>query len=239
MKKNDELKLLSDDELLVRLSNVLQDSRRVESVLVAHIAEVDARRLYAREASSSMFQYCVDVLHLSEAEAYLWIRAARASRKHPVLLTMLEDGRLHLSGIAELVPHLTDANCDELLARTTHKTKREILVLLAEIAPKSDVPPTIRKVPERRDSNEQQASQKRRPDAAREARTSSGETTASGQSSPDPPTGAAPETPDKRAEVEPLSPARYRIQFTASTELHDKLQQLAALHAGYRPRFHD
>ena len=110
-----------------------------------------------------MFQYCVDVLHLSEAEAYLRIRAARASRKHPVLLTMLEDGRLHLSGIAELVPHLTDANCDELLARATHKTKREILVLLAEIAPKSDVPPTIRKVPERRNSNEQQASQKRRP----------------------------------------------------------------------------
>ncbi len=106
MKKNDELKLLSDDELLVRLSNVLQDSRHVESVLVAHIAEVDARRLYAREASSSMFQYCVDVLHLSEAEAYLWIRAARASRKHPVLLMMLEDGRLHLSGIAELVPIL-------------------------------------------------------------------------------------------------------------------------------------
>ncbi len=43
---------LSDDELLRRLSDVLAQSRRVESVLVAHIAEVDARRLFAREASS-------------------------------------------------------------------------------------------------------------------------------------------------------------------------------------------
>ncbi len=53
-----ELKSLSDDELLRRLSDVLKESRRVESELVAHIAEVDARRLFAREASPSMFQYC-------------------------------------------------------------------------------------------------------------------------------------------------------------------------------------
>jgi hypothetical protein len=83
-----------------------------------------------------MFQYCVDVLHLSEAEAYLRMAAARASRRHPVLLTVLDDGRLHLSGIAVLAPHLSDINCEEFLARATHKTKREFLVLVAEIAPK-------------------------------------------------------------------------------------------------------
>jgi len=47
------LACLSDDELLRRLSDVLAQSRRVESMLVAHIAEVDARRLFAREASST------------------------------------------------------------------------------------------------------------------------------------------------------------------------------------------
>ena len=46
----EELKSLSDDELLRRLSDLLAQSRRVEWVLVAHIAEVDARRLFAREA---------------------------------------------------------------------------------------------------------------------------------------------------------------------------------------------
>ena len=29
--------------------------------------------------------------------------------------------------------------------------------------------------------------------------------------------------------VQPLSPGRYRIQFTASTELRDKLERLTAL----------
>ena len=31
------------------------------------------------------------------------------------------------------------------------------------------------------------------------------------------------------AVVEPLSPARYKVQFTASAELHDKLERLQAL----------
>ena len=51
------LKSISDDELLRRLSGLVEKSRRVESELVAHVAEVDERRLYAREACSSMFTY--------------------------------------------------------------------------------------------------------------------------------------------------------------------------------------
>ena len=92
------LATLSDDELLRRLAGLLGVSRRAEADLVAHIGEVDIRRLYAREASPSMFAYCIEVLHLSEAEAYLRITAARAAREHPVILDMMADGRLHLSG---------------------------------------------------------------------------------------------------------------------------------------------
>ena len=105
MTSTHELKSLSDDELLRRLAELVQRSRRVEAVLVAHIAEVDERRLYIREAPS-MFAYCTQVLHLSEHEAYARITVARASRRHQVLLAMLSDGRLHLSGIGKLVPHL-------------------------------------------------------------------------------------------------------------------------------------
>jgi hypothetical protein len=92
------LQSLSDEELPRSLSEILQQSRQVEAELVAHIGEVGERRLYAREACSSMFAYCTEVLHLSEAEAYLRIAVARAARKYPMLLVMLGEGRLHLSG---------------------------------------------------------------------------------------------------------------------------------------------
>src|SRR3989304_936487 len=164
MSSTQELHSISDDGLLRRLAEVLRQSRRVESDLVAHIGEVDARRLFAREASSSMFTYAIEVLHLSEAEAYLRIAAARASRKYPILLAMLSDGRIHLSGIGKLAPHLTDENCEKVLARAAHKSKREIEELVAELVPKPDVPPTVRKVPARAETA---SAPELRPDAVK------------------------------------------------------------------------
>ena len=215
MNNIDELKSLSDDELLHRVVNLLAQSRRVEWVLVAHIAEVDARRLFAREASPSMIQYCMDVLHLSEGEAYRRIAAARLSRRYPVILSMLEDRRLHLCGLAVLSRHLTDANYEDVLTRATHKTKREIQKLVAELAPKPDVPPTIRKRPQRKAN----AAPPELCPGRVEAHARSAEP-------------VSPAAPEKRATVEPLSKARYKVEFTASEELRDKLQRLQALMPG-------
>ena len=82
MKKTLALDSISNDDLLGRLSELVRQSRRVESDLVAHIGEVERRRLYAGEGTSSMFAYCTDVLHLSEHAAYTRIAAARASRQY-------------------------------------------------------------------------------------------------------------------------------------------------------------
>ena len=216
-----ELKSVSDDDLLRRLSDLLKQSRRVESVLVAHIAEVDERRLYVRDAPS-MFGYCTQVLHLSEHEAYARITAARASRKFPVLLEMLSDGRLHLSGIGKLVPHLTDANCDDLLARATHKTKSEIEELIAEIAPKPDVLAAVRKIPARVDRGELGPDRVAVPQSA----SLCAPRIATSELSPN----RAPVIPLRiPAAVTPLAPARYKVQFTASAELREKLERLQAL----------
>ena len=139
-----------DDVLLRRLAEILGQSRRVETDLIAHIAEADERRLYAREAFPSMFAYCTEALHLSEGEAYLRIAVARASREHPMLLPMLSDGRLHLSAIALLAPHLTAENRETLLRRAAHRSKRKIEELIAEVAPRKDAPSLMRRLPERR-----------------------------------------------------------------------------------------
>ncbi|HEY5907841.1 MAG TPA: hypothetical protein VIZ31_07335, partial [Vicinamibacteria bacterium] len=216
------LESISDDELLRRLAELLRHSRRVEADLVAHIAEVDERRLYAREASTSMFAYCTEVLHLSEAEAYLRIAAARASREHPMLLTMLAEGRLHLTGIAKLAPHLTRENRDELLARATHRSKRQVEELVAEIAPRPDTPAVMRKVPESRGRSFAPAAPSLSPDRVKR----DAELRPDAVGSPAP---AASATATQPALVQPLAPARYKVQFTAGTALRDKLARLQAL----------
>jgi len=211
------LRTISDDELLRRLSALLQQSRRIESELVVHIGEVDDRRLYAREACDSMFAYCTDVLHLSDHEAYLRIAVARASRDHPILLTMLADGRLHLSGIAKLARHLTRENREAVLARAAHRSKRQIEELIAELEPRPDVATSIRKLPERVGAE---------PHLGQAGGPLTSATPALGPGRVGTP---APVVPERSAVVEPLAPARYKVQFTASAVFCDKLDRLQAL----------
>jgi hypothetical protein len=242
MESQTALHAIPDDELLRRLGELVSHSRRIEADLVAHIGEVDERRLYAREASPSMFAYCTERLHLSEAEAYRRITVARAARKHDVLLAMLRDGRLHLSGIAMLAPLITPDNRDALLERATHRSRRQIQELVAELAPRPDAPSVMRKLPQKR-----QAPLPGTPLGQDQARHAALELVPGRVGAPAaaaPPALAprltpsfasglgaplAPPPSSRPAVVEPLSPARYKVVFTASAELHDKLERLSAL----------
>ena len=225
------LESIPDDELLRRLVDILRQSRRVESDLVSHIAEVEERKLYAREASSSMFAYCTDVLHLSGAEAFLRLAAARASRKHPVLLEMLGDGRLHLTGIAMLAPHITAENRDTLLKRATHRTKHQIEELIAELLPQPDAPAVMRKLPERPVLRpDGVGALELSPDVVAVAiREASPEAVGRPALELRPDAVALPAPPKTRAVVQPLAPGRYKVQFTASAALKVKLERLRAL----------
>jgi len=119
------------DEALVRgLSALVARDRATTAALLAHIGEVDARRLYLPAGYSSMHAYCVEALHFSDDAAYKRIQAARAARQFPALLRAIARGRLHLSAVCLLAPHLTRANFGELVAAATHRRKAEIERLL-------------------------------------------------------------------------------------------------------------
>jgi hypothetical protein len=228
------LRGITDDQLLDRLKSLVEQSNRHEADLVAHIGEVDERRLYARFAFSSMFAYCTQALHLSEAVAYRRIAVARAARKCPVLLAMLREGRLHLTAAALLAPLLTDSNCESILARASHRSKREMEELVAQLSPRPDVAAAIRKLP---DASRAPAQPKSGGSSAMACGVEdSGADTrgipppaelSPGRVAARPIDPLSPAIPSHG--LEPLSPARYKVQFTASAELRDKLERLVAL----------
>src|SRR5829696_2539826 len=146
MKSAYSLTHLSDQALLADLAVLVTADRQTTAALLAHIAEVDARRLYLPAACSSMHVYCMRVLHLAEDAALKRIRAARAARRFPQIFSAIADGRLHLSGVVLLAPHLADDNAEELLAAAAHKSKAEIEVLLAQRCPRPDVPTRLEPV---------------------------------------------------------------------------------------------
>ena len=66
-----EVARLADEQLIESLQRLLTQERRIHARLLLHISEVDARALYREHAYGSMFESCVEALHMSEAEAYL------------------------------------------------------------------------------------------------------------------------------------------------------------------------
>jgi hypothetical protein len=138
---------LSERQLLQRFDDLVRRDRANTAQLLAHIAEIDARKLWAKHACPSMFAFCMERFHMSESVTAKRIWAARTARRFPVILSMVASGELHLSGINQLGKHLTEDNHRSLLARAKHKSSREIDVLVAELAPRPDVPSRVRALP--------------------------------------------------------------------------------------------
>ena len=49
---------LSNQELLARVKSLAEGERQATAALIAHLAELDERRLYLAEGCSSLFTYC-------------------------------------------------------------------------------------------------------------------------------------------------------------------------------------
>jgi len=207
---------LPSDQLLARLQNLIRRGNAVEAELLAHLGEIDARRLYLREAFPSMFAWCVGVLHFAEAVAYKRIAAARVARRHPEVLEAVRRGDLHVTGVSLLAAQLRSGNCAELIQAARHQTADEIRRLLADRQPKPDVRSSVRQIPV--------------PDARPPAIPQGSLPPRAAAATPERRAPASPaEPPQTRAGTEPLGSERYVVRFTADHVLHEQLRELRAL----------
>jgi 5-methylcytosine-specific restriction endonuclease McrA len=90
--------------------------------------------------------YCVEELRFSDDAAAKRIQAARAARRFPALFEALADGRLHLTAVCLLAPHLVTENVGELIEAATHQRKSDIEVLLGRRYPAPSTGSTVRPV---------------------------------------------------------------------------------------------
>ena len=238
---------LSDRDLVDRIHALVAAERETAAELVGHLAALELRpSLYAAQGYGSLFDYCTQVLKLSEDAACTRTRAARICRTFPIVLDLLSSGVVTLTALRLLQPHLTAENHEAVLARAAHKSCEEIKALVAELAPQPDVPSSVRKLP-----SEPTPDPGSGPGLVFEERTTSAaviEGSPDGTSSVVPgsgcPAGATPTTgllgapmppirlavaAGPRPVIQVLAPERYRVQFTIGQDTHDKLRRLQAL----------
>ena len=88
---------LSDSDLLHATELLVRSERRTAAEVVVHLAEIDARQLHLARGFSCLRDYCMQVLGLSEYEAFARIEAARAGRRFFRVFEMLLEGSLSLT----------------------------------------------------------------------------------------------------------------------------------------------
>jgi hypothetical protein len=213
---------LADADLVTGLAHLVARSNQVTAELLAHLGEVDARRLYLPAACSSIYSYCVRVLGLSKDAAYRRIHAARAARRYPLIYELVAAGKLHLAGITLLAPHLSPENHRELLSAALCLSKRDVERLIAHRFPTADPPSFVRRCPCSLPGMEASVT----PPASAPSATRGGMSSL-----------VCPHTESARAELAPgqvmgevpqedalgSRPASYRVQFIAGQDVHDKL----------------
>jgi hypothetical protein len=217
----------SDRDLLIETERAAARERHATAALLALLAEVDTRRLYLGEGFSSLFQYAVRRLHLSEPAAYGRITAARAARRFPALLPLLDDGALSLTTIGLLAPHLMDDTWVSLVEAARHKSKREVELIVAALHPQPDIRSSVRMLPaERRLSAltgtaavPQASASLLDPGTAPPLSSSNGTSRIANCSAA---RTTASATIGSRSAIAPLSPRRYLIRMTVDDDMQQK-----------------
>lgn len=240
---------LADHVLLQALRAIVIKDRAVTVELLIHLAEVDERKLYLPAAQPSMCWYCVNELHMSESSALKRIQVARVARQFPALLDALAEGRLHLTAAAMLAPHLGPENAVSLIQAASHRSKSELQHLIAKLAPKADVPSSLKPVgPVGANGSSTSSAIPHAPAHVENIGVSadSGAISAGAFQSPDsaampsaaalgplapalPPTSSHRPASSPRPLLAPLAPGRYELRCTIGSEAHDKLRYAQSL----------
>jgi hypothetical protein len=204
------LKHLSDTELVARMMHFALRERTALVELIAHLAEFDTRSIYLRDGYRSLFAYCTAVFGFSEHETFNRIAVARAAHTFPVILDLLADGSVNLTTVRLVAPHLTPENHRAVLESIRKKSTRDVERIVAALAPRPPVPESIRKTPA-----------PQHPTAPLIPTAASGEPQAP-MTLPVPPSPLSP--PPRRDTIQPSAPNVYSVHLSINEEIYQEIE---------------
>lgn len=140
---------LSDDELVNSARSTLTEEHNIIARSIAYLMEVEDRGLHLKLACSSMSDFCIRKLGMSEGKARRRITGAYIAKCFPCVLEAIADGRVCLSHVNRLRDHFTKENVEALLTDlATCRTRRQLNELVARLSPRPDVEETISELPD-------------------------------------------------------------------------------------------
>ena len=136
MSKTSQSKILTlVDQIHSRAVAASQGFRNAEAELIEALQAVDQHRVYMQKGYSSLFQYTVNGLGLSESVTYNLITVSRKAREVPELKNAIQSGIITLSNARKIVPVLNELNQKEWLEKASTLSNRQLDKEVARVRP--------------------------------------------------------------------------------------------------------
>jgi len=94
---SNEIKNLTDSQLLKRTEELAREERRIQLDFIHHLCEIKRRQLHLSQGFESLFTYLTQGLGYDEGVAYRRIRAMELIQEMPEAEKALEQGRMTLT----------------------------------------------------------------------------------------------------------------------------------------------
>lgn len=114
--------------------------------VLAHLNEIEERKLHLELGYRSMIHFCVEALGYARSSAGRRITAARCMKRFPEIHAMLERNDANVVTIARVSGILTPENRDEVLGRIRGRTQEEVETLVASYRPREVIRDSVREV---------------------------------------------------------------------------------------------
>jgi hypothetical protein len=137
-------------EIHERALLISKEFKRCEGKLIRILQEVDESRLFLELSFTSLFQYAVKALELSEDVAYCFITVARKANQIPELRDAIDAGSISVSKAKKAVSVITPENQAEWLDKLKTSSSKEIEREVARVNPKTATPESAKYVSENR-----------------------------------------------------------------------------------------
>src|SRR5262249_49319256 len=196
----ERLEKLSTEELDQEAQKCVLSEQRSVACVMGQRGEISRREAHLRLGFTSLFDYGVRRLGLSEGSVYLRMQVANVARRFPAILCALAQNRISLSVAGALAPHLIEANAERLLSDCAGKSLREVKEHLVALKPRPLVKAGI----------------KRKRSAPPEAPQCYGERCGTPEAAsvlPMPPSARSPEKPSSL--IQPAEPEVHNFRFSA------------------------
>jgi hypothetical protein len=145
---------MTDDELHVSAIKAAHHDRQSQINTIAHLKEVDTRRLFSKMGYSGIFSYAVSALGFSEPAAGQRIQAMRLTQSVPLANIKIQSGQMSVSSAASVQQFIrreekandrvfSAAEKELIISEVSGKSTRDTLRILLSFA--SNVEPHVLK----------------------------------------------------------------------------------------------